>query len=93
MVNVAIITKQSMKESLLCTPAGAECHTSIKKQAGKCLSSCKGVFADVKKNKFEYNLNTIEDYENIMDEYKEYKNGYSQEYSALVSGMLSYVSL
>ena len=70
-MKIALITNTSCKDSLLCTPAGVECHLFIKKQEGKCLTPCKGVFADVQKNTFEYDLNTIEDYRNIVDEIRD----------------------
>ena len=50
------------------------------------MTPCKGVFADVQKNIFEYDLNTIEDFKNIMDDYKRYKTGY--RYSAEIGGIV-----
>ena len=76
----------------MCTPVGTECYKSIKDQEVKCLIPCKGVFADVQKITFEYNLHTIEDFKNILYDYRGYKAAYSQGYSADVGGMLNYVS-
>ena len=88
MENKIIKTNTLYKESLsLCTPVGSSCFKSIKVEEGKCLTPCKGVFADVQKNTIEFDLNTIDDYQTILDNYTDYKSGYSQEYSAEVGGM------
>ena len=80
----------SYKETI-CTPAGTECYKSINEEKDKCLNPCKGVFADVKKNRNIKKIEEAEDFRNILDSYKEYKNGYSQGYSEDVGGMLMYI--
>ena len=54
----------------------------------KCVTPCKGVFADVQKNTNLRKLEEVDDFQNILDNYKDYKSGYSKGYSAEVGGRI-----
>ena len=56
-------------------------------EEGKCLTPCKGIFADVQKDTNMWKLEEIKDFKNILDDYKDYKTGYNQGYSAEVGGI------
>ena len=55
----------------------------------KCLTPCKGVYADVQKNLNSMPLEDIADFKQILDNYKEYKNGFKNEkgYTKEVAGI------
>ena len=55
----------------------------------KCLTPCKGVYADVQKNTKSMPLENIADFKQILDNYKEYKNGFQNEkrYTKKVEGI------
>ena len=55
----------------------------------KCLTPCKGVYADVQKNINSMPLEDIADFKQILDNYKEYKNGFKNEkgYTKEVAGI------
>ena len=56
-----------------------ECYKKIKEETEKCLIPCKGVFAGVYKDEFNIQVEKMEDFGSILDNYKEYKTGYSKD--------------
>ena len=45
----------------------------------KCLTPCKGVFADVKEEKILKKVEEIENFKKILENYKEFKTGFKND--------------
>ena len=65
-------------QETLCTPAGTECYKYLKENREKCVTPCNGVFAGVDKDKDFKQVEEMEDFKSILEDYKEYKTNYAK---------------
>ena len=72
----------------MCTPAGIECYESVKEIIGKCLIPCQGIFADVVKDTDFKQMEEIDEFKTVLEEYNNYKTGYARnsKYTEEVGG-------
>ena len=62
----------------LCNPTGIECFKSMKQEKENCLAPCKGVFAGLDRDKDFIQVEDMEDFKDILNEYRQYKTGYDK---------------
>ena len=63
----------------VCTPAGTECYKSVKDAAEMCVTPCKGLYADVKKDVEIKKVEEMSKFSKLISDYEEYKRGYNKE--------------
>ena len=63
----------------MCTPLGLECYKGVKADNTKCLTPCRGLYADVQKDNNFRNLATIPNFASVYASYENYKKGFQED--------------
>ena len=63
----------------LCTPAGTECYQHVKDAPEKCVTPCKGLYADVKKDVEIKKVEEMSKFDKLISDYEKYKRGNNKE--------------
>ena len=57
-------------------PPGLECYKSVELSSDACIIPCKGLYADVEREEAVENIESIEKFQPVLDQYKQYKAGF-----------------
>ena len=67
-----------LNQEILCPPTGADCFTSVRIPARKCLLPCRGLYADVAEDNSDLrNVEDMRNFDSLRTHYEEYKRANS----------------